>query len=63
MTRHLAKLAGVLDSAWTRAWATASKALPQGTESQGENYRPEAHYMRGPGPKWRAKHAQNAAER
>jgi len=23
-------------------------------------YRPELHYMRGPGPKWRAKH-QNAA--
>ena len=21
-------------------------------------YRPEAHYMRGPGPKWREKHAQ-----
>jgi hypothetical protein len=21
-------------------------------------YRPEAHYMRGPGPKWFAKHAQ-----
>jgi len=21
-----------------------------------ERYRPEAHYMRGPGPKWRAKH-------
>ena len=20
------------------------------------NYRPELHYMRGPGPKWRAKH-------
>jgi hypothetical protein len=20
------------------------------------NYRPEAHYMRGPGPAWRAKH-------
>jgi hypothetical protein len=20
------------------------------------NYRPERHYMRGPGPKWRAKH-------
>jgi len=20
-------------------------------------YRPEQHYMRGPGPKWRAKHA------
>jgi hypothetical protein len=24
-------------------------------------YRPEAHYMRGPGPKWRAKHAPAAA--
>lgn len=23
-------------------------------------YRPEDHYMRGPGPKWRAKHASNA---
>ena len=22
-----------------------------------DNYRPERHYMRGPGPKWRAKHA------
>jgi hypothetical protein len=22
-------------------------------------YRPERHYMRGPGPKWRAKHAQH----
>jgi hypothetical protein len=23
-------------------------------------YRPELHYMRGPGPKWRAKHAAGA---
>ena len=23
-------------------------------------YRPERHYMRGPGPKYRAKHARNA---
>ncbi len=23
----------------------------------GNPYRPELHYMRGPGPKWRAKHA------
>ena len=23
-------------------------------------YRPELHYMRGPGPKWRAKHAPSA---
>jgi hypothetical protein len=24
-------------------------------------YRPELHYMRGPGPRWRAKHTQPAA--
>jgi hypothetical protein len=23
-------------------------------------YRPEQHYMRGPGPKWRAKHARHS---
>jgi hypothetical protein len=26
-------------------------------------YRPELHYMRGPGPKWRAKHAHDGAVR
>jgi hypothetical protein len=26
------------------------------------SYRPELHYMRGPGPAWRAKHAGGAAE-
>jgi hypothetical protein len=25
-------------------------------------YRPERHYMRGPGPKWRAKHAPMSVE-
>jgi hypothetical protein len=25
-------------------------------------YRPERHYMRGPGPKWHAKHAASQAE-
>jgi hypothetical protein len=29
--------------------------------SQLQAYRPEKHYMRGPGPKWREKHARNAA--
>jgi hypothetical protein len=24
-----------------------------------KQYRPETHYMRGPGPKWREKHARN----
>ncbi len=26
------------------------------TRDMGVPYRPERHYMRGPGPKWRAKH-------
>jgi hypothetical protein len=26
-----------------------------------DHYRPELHYMRGPGPKWREKHAGGAA--
>lgn len=26
-----------------------------------DTYRPELHYMRGPGPKWREKHGQPAA--
>ena len=30
------------------------------TTSLLDPYRPELHYMRGPGPKWRAKHAQGA---
>lgn|GEM_PF-1005206 len=27
-----------------------------------DHYRPELYYMRGPGPKWREKHAQQEAE-
>jgi hypothetical protein len=30
---------------------------------QADRYRPEAHYMRGPGPRWREKHAQVSARR
>jgi hypothetical protein len=30
------------------------------TTSLFDPYRPELHYMRGPGPKWRAKHALGA---
>jgi hypothetical protein len=26
-----------------------------------DNYRPERHYMRGPGPKWHAKHRARTA--
>jgi len=42
-----AALGGALKEAWT--------ASAMGANSQ--RYRPEAHYMRGPGPKWFEKHA------
>jgi hypothetical protein len=33
------------------------------TSSLFDPYRPELHYMRGPGPKWREKHSRGAAGR
>jgi len=43
-----AAVAGAVKEAWA-ASAMGSASL---------RYRPEAHYMRGPGPKWFEKHAQ-----
>jgi hypothetical protein len=48
------RLAKALAAA-VHAWRTL---LPK----QPPRYRPEAHYMRGPGPKWRAKHARVSAQ-
>jgi hypothetical protein len=39
--------------ATTRRWHRLTTALF-------DRYRPELHYMRGPGPKWRVKHAGGA---
>jgi hypothetical protein len=43
-----------------------SKARPSWwriTQGSSDPYRPERHYMRGPGPKWREKHAAKRLER
>ena len=37
---------------------TASHQWHRLTASLSDPYRPELHYMRGPGPRWREKHAQ-----
>jgi hypothetical protein len=47
-----AKAASMLKEAW------AASAMPRSPI----RYRREAHYMRGPGPKWFAKHAQAPVE-
>ena len=39
---------------------TATTRWRRLTTSLFDPYRPELHYMRGPGPKWRAKHAPGA---
>ena len=41
-----------------KVWAAAMNAWRTLLPKEPPRYRPEAHYMRGPGPKWRAKHAQ-----
>jgi len=41
-------------------WRDFSKALRELWRISGEgggSYRPDRHYMRGPGPKWHARHA------
>ena len=48
-TPALDRVAGVTARRWR--WLAAPLFDP---------YRPELHYMRGPGPKWRAKHAHRA---
>jgi hypothetical protein len=42
-------------SSTSRAWAQIWRKL---IDSLRNSYRPEQHYMRGPGPKWREKHPQ-----
>jgi hypothetical protein len=45
-----ATLAPRLGLAAAKLWRTLMKEVL-------DPYRPERHYMRGPGPRWRAKHA------
>ena len=39
-----------------RHFADAVRELRRNFERAFDPYRPELHYMRGPGPKWRARH-------
>ena len=40
----------------TAGMAAAIGVCRKWTRSWNDGYRPELHYMRGPGPKWREKH-------
>ena len=60
MNRRLAMLASDLASAATWTWAALADCWRTLMAVQVRAYRPEAYYMRGPGPKWREKHARAA---
>jgi hypothetical protein len=48
-SREMAPSANVSPAKGFAAWQALTKTLF-------DDYRPELHYMRGPGPKWREKH-------
>jgi hypothetical protein len=57
MGQELSKVAHVLAFAVVKARTAVTNVWGTAVD-QADRYRPEAHYMRGPGPKWRAKYAQ-----
>jgi hypothetical protein len=63
MGRQLSKAAYVLALVVMRARAAVTNAWRTATAEQADKYQPEAHYMRGPGPKWRAKQARVSLRR
>jgi hypothetical protein len=63
MHQQLVNLAYFLAFVVVKARTAVASAWWTAIGDQADRYRPEAHYMRGPGPKWRAKHARVASRR
>jgi hypothetical protein len=57
MDQLLSALPSVLGSATVRAWRSLINSLHILMAIDVRTYKPEKYYMRGPGPKWREKHA------
>jgi hypothetical protein len=60
MTQQSSRFISILGTAAANAWAALAESCCAALAfALGERplYRPEAYYMRGPGPKWREKHA------
>lgn len=57
MAQNIATKVSDLASVVGRAWTALMDSWRTLTAVQVRTYRPEAYYMRGPGPKWREKHA------
>jgi hypothetical protein len=46
----------------SRSFAIIASTIDKARQELFDSYRPELHYMRGPGPKWHAKHGVAASE-
>ena len=57
MNQMLSNAAFGLAAVALKAWAVVTNACRMMLAEQTKPYQPELHYMRGPGPKWREKHA------
>jgi hypothetical protein len=57
MPHRLATAAFILVTAVVGAWRAVVNSCRAIIADLAATYHPEAHYMRGPGPKWREKHA------
>ena len=56
MDQQVSALASILASAAVKPWTALVSSLRTQAAADARIYRPEKYYMRGPGPKWRAKH-------
>src|SRR5271165_2784329 len=55
---HSPSSAGILKAArWRSCFPELTKLRRELSKDFLDSYRPELHYMRGPGPRWREKHA------
>jgi hypothetical protein len=59
--RQFSFTASVLASHLRRALGAVVTFLGPSWDGPHRKYRPEDHYMRGPGPKWREKHVLDSA--
>jgi hypothetical protein len=57
MNQMLSNAAFGLAAVALKAWTVVTNIRRTMLVDQTKSYQPELHYMRGPGPKWREKHA------
>ena len=57
MNQMLSSVALGLAAGALKAWTVATNICRTMLVDETKPYQPELHYMRGPGPKWREKHA------